>query len=164
MLCDGETDSCGLQWPLHVRDRLPLDLLSCLPGAVKALGNRRGTQASAAAAAGSMEEGALPGGMAEDGEPGNAVTEPPATAEGSAAMHQFRPQLQASAGMVIACVCLYPGLADHCIYLFTARGIGLLHKHAEPVLTCLRQSCCCVANVHTHVYAGFACVHSGLAV
>lgn len=39
-LCDGESDVTGLQWPLHVRDRLPMDILRVLPGAIKAVGNR----------------------------------------------------------------------------------------------------------------------------
>jgi hypothetical protein len=41
-LCDGEADSKGLLWHLHVRERLPLDILKALPGAIKAVSRREG--------------------------------------------------------------------------------------------------------------------------
>lgn len=103
-MCDGESDSTGLQWPLFVRDRLPLDLLSCIPGAVKAVGDRRGAASTTAAAAAVQDVGAAAAvGVDDDGSSGGggggllagaAVTE---DAPGSVALHQFRPQIQAGA-------------------------------------------------------------------
>lgn len=106
-LCDGESDSTGLQWPLHVRDRLPLDLLSCLPGAVKAVGDRKGAPAAAAAGGGGE---AAPGGNAADagaagGKVAGAADDADAAEglgdgaeggaqDGAAVMYQFRPQIQ----------------------------------------------------------------------
>jgi hypothetical protein len=45
-LCDGEGDSKGLIWALHVRERLPLDILKALPGALKAVSKRDGGSSS----------------------------------------------------------------------------------------------------------------------
>lgn len=93
-LCDGEADSQGLLWPLHCRDRLPLDLLSLVPGAVKAVEDRRGAAAGAVGGAAGPAQGTSPDGAGEDAGqeelsgstgPGSAVT-----------MHQFRPQIQVS--------------------------------------------------------------------
>jgi hypothetical protein len=100
-LCDGDSDGTGLQWPLHVRDRLPLDLLSCLPGAVKAVGDRRGTGSAAAAGAGADGDadgaGAAAGAAGRDADAGADDDEGGADAPAAAGtMHQFRPQLQGS--------------------------------------------------------------------
>jgi hypothetical protein len=114
-LCDGECDAAGFTWPLHVRDRLPLDLLSCLPGAVKAVSDRRG-------AGGGSSKGSYPAAsVAEDpvvvgeagggvvGGVGGAAAGGEATMQGGLqaeedgdagvqgaglAMHQFRPEIQ----------------------------------------------------------------------
>jgi hypothetical protein len=96
-LCDGEPDSTGRLWPLHVRDRLPLDLLSCLPGAVKAVGDKRGAAVpgTAAGAAGAAAGGADVIG-AEDTE-FTADSELGGVQDAVAVMHQFRPQIQARA-------------------------------------------------------------------
>jgi hypothetical protein len=83
-LCDGESDSTGLLWPLHVRDRLPLDLLSCLPGAVKAVGDRGGAAVPGAAAGAADAFGAE---VTADYEHGGVQ-------DAGAVMHQFRPQIQ----------------------------------------------------------------------
>lgn len=93
-LCDGESDSTGLLWPLHVRDRLPLDLLSCLPGAVKAVGDKRGATAPGTAAG---AVGAVAGGEDVGGAEGAEVTaehEQGGAQDSAAAMYQFRPQIQ----------------------------------------------------------------------
>lgn len=90
-LCDGDSDSTGLQWPLHVRDRLPLDLLSCLPGAVKAVGSHHARSAGNAAAA--VVASAVNGRPAVEGGAGDSATSGDGEA-GPAAMHQFRPQIQ----------------------------------------------------------------------
>jgi tRNA guanosine-2'-O-methyltransferase len=45
--CDGEDDLSGLEWPLHARDRLPLDLVSLVPALLKKL-NRASYHRSAA--------------------------------------------------------------------------------------------------------------------
>lgn len=111
-LCDGESDATGLQWPLHVRDRLPLDLLSCLPGAVKAVGDRKGAGATAAAStgaeavvcgsaaapcvaaggggAGAADNAEGADGLGEDGVEGGVQ-------DAAAVMHQFRPQIEVGA-------------------------------------------------------------------
>lgn len=103
-LCDGECEGTGLQWPLHVRERLPLDLLSCLPGAVKAVGDRRGVSGSAAGGAGDADAdedaagaGAAAGAAGHDagGDRADEEEGTDASAAGGT-MHQFRPQLQGS--------------------------------------------------------------------
>jgi hypothetical protein len=58
-LCDGEGDSRGLIWPLHVRERLPLDILKALPAALKAVSKRDGS--------GSSSSQQRPGVAAEEG-------------------------------------------------------------------------------------------------
>jgi hypothetical protein len=91
-LCDGSSDTTGLQWPLHVRNRLPLDLLSCLPGALKALGGDRGTSGPSIGVSNAPEgeEEKQEEQQQEEGDGGGAA----------AGVYQFRPQLQVGVGGV----------------------------------------------------------------
>ena len=90
-LCDGSSDTTGLQWPLHVRSRLPLDLLSCLPGALKALGGDRGTSGASVGVSHTPEgEGEEQQEAQEEG-----------VDRGGASIYQFRPQLQVGVGVSV---------------------------------------------------------------
>eukprot|EP00878_Enallax_costatus_P038355 GHUV01043566.1.p1 GENE.GHUV01043566.1~~GHUV01043566.1.p1 ORF type:complete len:320 (+),score=84.08 GHUV01043566.1:1293-2252(+) len=95
-LCDGESDTTGLQWHIHVRDRLPIDILSILPGAVKAVGSRfvngQKHRAAATTAGTRGEEETEAGRSCADGVEGCSVP----GAGGSSVMYQFRPQMQSS--------------------------------------------------------------------
>jgi hypothetical protein len=63
-LCDGEGDAKGLAWPLHVRDRLPLDILKALPGALKAVSQRDGSGSSSGQRGSAAAEDAPEAGLA----------------------------------------------------------------------------------------------------
>lgn len=100
-LCDGECEGTGLQWPLHVRERLPLDLLSCLPGAVKAVGDKRGPGSAAGGAGADADADAAGAGAATAAAGGDAGGDGADKEDGTDAatagtMHQLRPQLQGS--------------------------------------------------------------------
>ncbi|KAF8068363.1 TARBP1 [Scenedesmus sp. PABB004] len=96
-LLDGEGDAQGLAWHVHVRDRLPLDLLRSLPGALKAVGGRNYARGGGAAApdgdAPASDEEADDGAGGGGGGGGGGADE--SGGGGGAAMLQFRPRAQA---------------------------------------------------------------------
>eukprot|EP00879_Flechtneria_rotunda_P025895 GHRR01027550.1.p1 GENE.GHRR01027550.1~~GHRR01027550.1.p1 ORF type:complete len:512 (+),score=171.74 GHRR01027550.1:324-1859(+) len=97
--CDGENDTKGLLWHCHVRDRLPLDILKYLPGAMKAIGRRYHKKAAAAAQGGGgmkAKEGEQLANDALGGEQAGASlgVEDGAAAGAGPAFYQFRPQVQ----------------------------------------------------------------------
>jgi hypothetical protein len=77
-------------WHCHIRDRLPLDVLTWLPAAIKSLDKRKGQPGAAAAAGGVGNDDGDEGSLEAEGS-AEAAAAGPAT---QAAVYQFRPQVK----------------------------------------------------------------------